>query len=330
MLAARLYGPRDLRVEEVPEPRLDGRGWVLVRTVAVGICGTDKAFYTGSYPLFKRPLIPGHEVVGVVADGPEEWVGRLVTSEINLILDPSAPCAREAYTHCPPGVRRVLGIDFDGGMAEYFATRVEALHSVEGIEPPEKGIFVEPLAAVLRAFRLEPLEPRSRLAVIGTGLIALLAAQVARMHGADVTVYARRGSQKARLFEKLGFHVEHVEEVDVDKVKWGGLGYDAALEATGTPEGLNLAVYLVRPLGRVYAKSTHGRMAQLDATVAVVKEVRIIGSRCGWHRDFEDAIALLKSGEIEAPITAEYSLRDARQAFERSLQRDSFRVIVKP
>ncbi len=331
MLAARLYGPRDLRIEEVPKPRVDpDRGWVLVETLAAGICGTDKAFYTGSYPLFKTPLIPGHEVVGVVVEGPEQLRGRLVTSEINLIVDPSHPCVREAYTHCPPEARRVLGIDFDGGMAEYFATRRDAVHAVEGIEPPERGIFVEPLAAVLRAFRLEPLKPRTRLAVIGTGLVALLAAQVARLHGADVTVYARRGSPKARMFEKLGFHLEYVEELDVERVKWSGAGYDAVLEATGSPEGLGTAVALVKPLGTVYAKSTHGRPASIDATVAVVKEVRIVGSRCGWSRDFEDAIRLIREGLVETPVTAVYPLREARAAFERSLERDAFRVIIKP
>ncbi len=329
MLAARLYGPRDLRIEEVEKPR-GGDDWVIVRTLAVGICGTDRAFYTGSYRLFKAPLIPGHEAVGVVEEGPSELRGRLITTEINLILDYSHPCVREAYTHCPPSVRRVLGIDFDGAMAEFFATRVDAIHVVEGVEPPKKAVYAEPLAAVLRAFRLEPLEPRARLAVVGTGALALLAAQVARLHGADVTIYARRDSPKARLFEKLGFHVEPVEEVEVERVKWLGLGYDAVFEATGTPEGLNIAVAIARPLGRVYAKSTHGRPAEIDATVAVVKELRIIGSRCGWHRDFEDAIQLLRSGVIEAPITATYPLRDARRAFERSLERDAFRVIVKP
>ena len=65
MKALRLYKAFGLRLEKVEDPRpLEGRS--LIKTVAVGICGTDKAFYTGSYPLFKSPLIPGHEVAGVV------------------------------------------------------------------------------------------------------------------------------------------------------------------------------------------------------------------------------------------------------------------------
>jgi len=326
VLAAVLYGPRDLRVEERPEPRRLGNDWVVVETRAVGICGTDRAFYTGSYPLFKKPLVPGHEAYGVVVDGPREWLGRPVVTEINLVTDPLAPCAREAYTHCPPGKRLVLGITFDGAMAEYFLTKVDALHDASRLEP-HQAIHVEPLAAVLRAFRLEPLKPGTSLAVIGTGTIALLAAQVARLYGASVTVYARRGSPKARVFEKLGFHVELVEEVDAERVKWDGL-YDAVFEATGTPEGLDLAVKLVKPLGTVYAKSTHGRPTPIDATVLVVKEARIIGSRCGWHSDFEQAIRLLEEGRVETVVTAEYPLRAAREAFERSLERDAFRVVV--
>ncbi len=326
MLAAVLYGPRDLRVEDAPKPERLGDEWVLVKMEAVGICGTDRAFYTGSYPLFKKPLILGHEAYGVIVEGPKEWLGRPIVTEINLVIDPLAPCAREAYTHCPEGRRLILGINFDGAMAEYFLTRIDAVHDANRLEPYQ-AIHVEPLAAVLRAFQLEPLRPGTNLAVIGTGTLALLAAQVARIQGARVTVYARRDSPKARVFEKLGFHVEHIEELDLEKIKWSGV-YDAVFEATGNSQGLDAAVKLVKPLGVVYAKSTHGRPSSIDTTVLVVKEARIVGSRCGWYSDFEQAIRLLAEGEIETVVTASYPLREARTAFERSLERDAFRVVI--
>ncbi len=64
MKALRLYKSFDARLEDVAEPMPD-KGWVLVKTLAIGTCSTGKAFYTGSYPLFKSPLVPSHEVVGV-------------------------------------------------------------------------------------------------------------------------------------------------------------------------------------------------------------------------------------------------------------------------
>ena len=82
MKALRLYKPFDTRLEDVAEPT-PSKGWVLVKTLAVGICGTDKAFYTGSYPLFKSPLVPGHEVVGIVVSS-GRLEGVTVVSEINF------------------------------------------------------------------------------------------------------------------------------------------------------------------------------------------------------------------------------------------------------
>jgi len=144
MDALRLYGPRDLRLEDVPIPE-PPRGWALVRTEAAGICGTDKAFYLGTYPLFKSPLVPGHEVVVRVVEGPEGLLGKRVVAEINFACGRCRLCRSGLYTHCPR--KRTLGIDFDGGMAEYFVSPVEALHAAERLDPVA-GVAVEPLAAV--------------------------------------------------------------------------------------------------------------------------------------------------------------------------------------
>ncbi len=330
MRAAVLHGPRDIRVEERPAPR-PGPGWVLVRTRLVGICGTDKAFYTGAYRPPKLPLVPGHEAVGEVVEGPDELVGRRVVTEINLVADWSHPvCRAGMYTHCPPPARRVLGIDFDGAMAEYFVSRPEALHPVDGLSD-EEAVFVEPLAAVLRAFKLRPLEPGWSVAVLGTGPLALLAAQVARLSGARVTVVARPGSPKRRFFEELGFRVlTYREALEEARGINEGLGYDAVVEATGSPEGLGQAVELVRPLGVVYLKSTHGRPAPLDQTAAVVKEVALVGSRCGTSREFREAIELLRAGLVRVRVTARFTLDRVREAFEASLERGQLKVVVAP
>jgi len=83
MKAALLYGPYDMRVECIPKPTSSG-DLVLVKTLAVGICGTDKAFYRGTYRLFKKPVVLGHEAVGIVVEGSEELVGKEIVPEINI------------------------------------------------------------------------------------------------------------------------------------------------------------------------------------------------------------------------------------------------------
>jgi len=325
--AALLYGPGDLRVGEAPRPR-PGEGWALVEPRAVGVCGTDKAFYRGTYPLLERPLIPGHEVSGVVVDGPEELVGESVVSEINFACLRCRVCRAGLYTHCPN--RRTLGIDYPGGMAELMAAPAWALHRHR--LPHEVAFAAEPLAAVLNALHQEPPREGWSVAVLGTGFIALLAAQALRLRGFDPVVVARPGSRKAGRLRGMGFRVLGFEEaLEAGRAEsWSGLGFDMVFEATGSNRGLRQAVALARPRGVVHAKSTPGGEAPLPLTEAVVKEVRVVGTRCGTFREFQAALRLLEAGAVRVPVDASYPLEEARQAFERSLEGDTFRVVVRP
>lgn len=327
MKAVVLRGPRQLTVENVAEPK-PPEGWALVEVHSVGICGTDKAFYTGSYPLLKKPLIPGHEVSGVVVKGPRELEGVKVVSEINFACRQCRVCQSGLYTHCPR--KATLGIDFDGGMAEYFIAPVWALHPHS--LPHEKAFAVEPLAAVIHMYRTLPPQPGDLVAVVGTGFIAYLSAQVARLLGANVVVVARPGSIKARKFMEAGFKVVSLEEAwkVAESESSLGLGFDMVVEATGSNAGLRLAVDLVKPRGVIHLKSTPGGLAEFPQTLAVVKEVQVVGTRCGDWRDFKLALSLLSSGKIDVVVSAVYSLDNAVEAFEKSLEKDSFRVLLKP
>ncbi len=338
MRAAFIEAPGRVVVGEAPEPEVPP-GWALVRSVAVGICGTDKAFYRGSYrPPGGYPLIPGHEAVGVVASAPMEYgdlVGRLVVPEINLVDKGDMwrePCRSGLYIHCPAPVKRTLGIDYPGALAEYFSVPAWLLHPVEGLRP-EEAVAVEPLAAVLKAFSLEPPRPGDRAAVVGSGFLASLAGQVLQnVYGLDVVVFARGDSPKRGLLESLGLRVEPVEdavEVARREGRWG-LGFDVVFEATGSGEGLDVAVRIARPQGVVHVKSTSGERSCFDQTLAVVKELRLVSSRCGTWREFEEAIRLLRSGVVRPLVTSVvWGLENAPEAFERALRREELKVVVR-
>lgn len=318
MKAVVLHGVRKLEVKEVIPP-IPPQGWALVKTELVGICGTDKAFYVGSYRMHKSPLIPGHEVVGRVVEGPDWLIEKRVVPEINFPCRGCDYCRRGLYTHCPN--RRTLGIDFDGGMAEYFIAPVDALHLFEG--SPEKGIFVEPLAAALRALNLRPIKSGGRAAVIGTGNLAWLITQVLRrLCGASVDVIAKRGSTKAAYFKSVANVVYHNEVIDSS--------YDAVFEASGDPSALDLAIKIAKPRCVVHLKSTHSAPTQINATSAVVKEVEIIGSRCGTFLEFKSAIELLIRGTVEPMLNKIYALDDAEGAFEDSLEKSYLKVALRP
>lgn len=320
MLAAVLYGPYDIRLEKrtIPKPP---NGWALVKTIAVGICGTDKAFYTGSYRPPKLPLIPGHEVVGIVVEGPHDLVGHVVVSEINFSCGQCKYCRDGLYTHCPH--RRTLGISFDGGMAEYFVAPITALHIVDGLDPLI-ATQVEPLAALINMLRLTQIEPGASVAILGSGNLAILALQLLKVYGFEPTLIVRKDSPKVEYLERLGAKYVNVDEVVKEKQM-----FDVVIEATGSPTGLELAVKLVKPRGKILAKSTHGRPCTIDITTLVVKEASIIGSRCGRWDDFELAVKLLRSGKVKPIITSVYTLHQIQEAFKKALQRDQVKVVVR-
>lgn len=328
MRALLIHAPYTATISETKTPTPPS-SWVLVKTLAVGICGTDKAFYTGRYQLLKKPLVPGHEVVGVVVS-PSELESRVVVSEINFSCGKCYYCRLGLYTHCP--YKKTLGIDFDGGFAEYFIAPVTAIHDVEGLNPIT-ATQIEPLAAVLNALEQYPITPSSSVAIIGTGNLAYLITQVLRISGFDVVVVARRGSRKTHYFTSLGVNIIFEDEL-VDYVKRNtreGQGFDVVFETSGDPRALDIAITITRPRGIVHLKSTPGEVFTVDMTRAVVKELRIIGTRCGTFREFKRAIQLVKSSAVKPLITTVFKgIEKGINALEKSILGEDIKVVVEP
>ncbi len=333
MKALILHGKEDLRVEEVEEPVPPG-GWVKLKVEEVGICGTDKAFYKGTYRPLKLPIIPGHEIGGVVVDVgkgvDKDLIGRRVTTEINISCGKCWFCKHGMPTQCP--YRKTIGISIDGGMAEYMITSADVLHFIDDLTPA-KGAMVEPLAAVLEGIQQAPPPPGANIAVLGIGTIGLLSIQVLRLLGPNILVgVSRPGSPKAKIAEKLG--VDEVLTYDealhlVKRKTPEGQGFDYVVEATGSPEGVGMALNMVRPRGVIIAKSTHGKMVSLDYTSLIVKEVQLVGSRCG---PFPPAIRLIREGlvKVDELITDKYPLTDGVNAFKKAFSRESVKVHLLP
>ncbi len=136
---------RRLRVrDDVPLPE-SPPGEALVRVLCAGICNTDIELTRGYYPFSG---IPGHEFVGVVAQGPAPLVGRRVVGEINAVCGACGACVAGRRSHCER--RTVLGIvNRHGAFAEYLTLPAENLHVVPDQVATDAAVFTEPLAAAL-------------------------------------------------------------------------------------------------------------------------------------------------------------------------------------
>ena len=326
MLALVLFKAHDLRLESVPVPQPPSK-WALIKTIAVGICGTDKAFFTGSYPLLKKPIILGHEVSGIVVKGSNKLEGKIVVPEINFPCDSCQYCRSGLYTHCPH--RKVLGINFDGAMAEYFIAPITALHVVEDLDPII-AVEVEPLAAIINALEQFPPRPCDEIAVIGSGNIAILTIQLLRSMGFDVTAIVRKDSPKIRYVSKYATHILTVEEIEQCTDIFKKRGFSYIFEVSSDPNAINIAISIARPRALIHVKSTPGSYGKINLTPAVVKELRIVGTRCGSFREFEKAINILREGVVEPPITnVVKGLERGVEAFKLAFQRDQIKVVIK-
>jgi len=320
-----LIAPKRLQPQELPllKPAL---GQVLIKALYSGICSTDLAIYQGHYAT-TLPLVLGHEFCGEIIEvGPEvapEYLGKLVTSEINetcISRQDPAPCPmclKGWSNHCQQ--RRVMGIKgWPGAFSQLLLSPVRNVHLIPPNIPPPEAVFIEPLAAAIQTFELSPITPGETVTVLGIGRLGSLVGQVAALMGAKVIAIGR-SDKKLALARQLGvWQAINARQGDLaPKVTelTAGKGSDMVVEATGSQEGFSLALRLVRPGGVIALKTTSGLPATIDATSLVVNEVRVQGSRCG---PFPKAISLLEQGKIkvEPLISGIYPLAELERAFQ--------------
>ncbi len=293
------------------------RGEALVRIRYAGICSTDLEILKG-YMDFTG--VPGHEFVGTV-ETPRSLAGRRVTGEINISCGRCELCRRGLGKHCRK--RTVLGIaGRDGAFAEYLAIPMTNLHAVPDGVSDEDAVFTELLAAACEIPERVYISQSSRVAVLGDGRLAAMAAQVLRLKTKTLTVIGV-DKEKMRLIAGLG--IDTVHSATVSSMKGS---FDVAVECTGNRMGLPDAVELVRPHGTVVLKSTFHAPLKWNPSRAVVNEITIVGSRCG---PFETALGLLKKKKIEtAPfLTAIYPFGRWETALRRAKRRDAFKVLLE-
>jgi threonine dehydrogenase-like Zn-dependent dehydrogenase len=289
----------------------------IIQVLQAGICSTDLHLVKG-YMDFQGVL--GHEFVGVVdhAPGHSSLVGKRVVGEINAACRVCPTCQNGRPTHCPN--RTTLGImGRDGAFADYLSLPVENLYLVPDGMTNEQAVFVEPLAAACEIPQLVGIKPTDRVIIIGDGKLGLLCAQVLALTGGQVTLLGRHSERHAWLFQK-GIAV-------TSEIKNITPGVDIVVEATGRPQGLTMAIQLVRPRGTIVLKSTYHGQVSVNMTELVINEISIIGSRCG---PFAPALRLLagKMIEVEPLIHSCFSMTDGIKAMEQAAQPGTLKVLL--
>lgn len=303
-----------LRDEPPPTP---ASGEVLVKVHVAGICGTDLEIL-GGFGDFDGIL--GHEFVGSVVSAGSALSGKRVVAEINCVCGRCDMCSAGLSNHCRR--RTVIGIS---GRPGVFAEQV-AVPERNCIEVPdsvgdEEAVFTEPLAAAYQVIRQIKIEPRMNVAVVGTGRLGLLAAQVLALTGCRLTAIGRNLKTLAFLDRK---RIRTAVVSDVAQFN----DYDVVVDCTGSAQGLPFALRLVRPRGTVVMKTTCSAAATVDLTPLVVNEVTVLGSRCG---PFGDALGALARKQIDvvSMISRRMPLSQGVEALRLAADPEHIKVLLK-
>src|SRR6266581_7199934 len=256
-------------------------GEALIRVLQAGICNTDLEITRG-YMDFQG--VPGHEFVGMVEEildpsgipSASPLVGKRVVGEINAACHrhDCFSCQQHMPTHCPN--RTTLGIvNRDGAFAEYLTLPTRNLHLVPDTISDEEAVFVEPLAANFEILEQVHLKPTESVLILGDGKMGQLAAQVLALVGCEVMMVGKH-EEKLALAEKCGVHVYLLEDAERFSLE-SGRRADVVVECSGSAQGLELAMRLVRARGIIILKSTVAAKSTLHLAPIVIDEIRVQG-----------------------------------------------------
>ena len=263
--------------------RPPGPGELRVRVAVAGICGTDRRLAArGADP----PRIPGHEAAGHLDDGTP--VG----------IHPDVGCGR--CPHCLAGLenrcpdKRSVGLDRDGGLAEWLC--VPAAHAVT-VAGLDLGLvpLLEPLACCLHALSTLAVRRDDTALVVGAGSMGLLCMWALQAVGATVAV-AQRSPERRALAARLGADVVLGPGQD-PQAELGRAPSVAVVAAPGT-EPLAWALAKVAVGGRVHAFASTPGGAPVDANVVHYRHLTVIGSTGSTVGDYRRARDLAASGEV--------------------------------
>jgi len=314
MKTAIIYGPGDLRVEEVDRPEI-GADDVLVRVRASGICGSDVHRYLGTdYGRIcsPYPMNSGHEYCGEVVE---------VGGQVQTFGE---------------GDRVTLGVAWSSGdlgaFSDYLHVRDadRRLHKLPGEMDYIDGSLIETFIVALKSCRRPNPTADDRILILGAGPIGLAVLLYCRAMGLEDITVSEPSAVRRELAERIGGVVVNPAEEDLaEVVASSGKEVDVVFECAGQEETLRQAMGLTRPEGRIslighYRKTPHFNIEDL-----VMKGLNVFAP-IGGNPFFDEAVELVaeKRVDLAQMVSHRFAIEEAREAFEMAADVDrSVKVI---
>lgn len=339
MRVAMYYNNRDVRLEEMPKPEI-GTDELLVKVLASGICGSDVLEW---YRIKKAPLVLGHEIAGEIVKIGKNVEGYQIGDRV--FVSHHVPCNTCSY--CLNGHHTACETlhttnYYPGGFAEYL--QVPCINVDRGVfllpeeVSFEEGVFIEPLACVVRAQRIVKLLPGQSVLILGSGISGLLHLLMAKALGAGRVIMTDINEYRLKMAMEFGSDgVIHASE-DVPSVFWkknNSRLADLVIICTGAQTAFTQAFKSIDRGGTIlfFATTDPG----VDVIVPVNdfwrNDIKMMPSYGNSPLDATVAIELIRSGRINVKplITHRFGLQDTVKGFQLvAASKESIKVIIEP
>jgi len=342
--AVTFQAPGEVRVEERPEPELEGDDDAIVRVETTGVCGSDLHIYHGRV-VIEPGFTLGHEYVGtVIAAGPKVQRVKEGDRVLGCFLTACGECffcRRTDFHKCDQG--RVFGHGaLLGSLQGAQAEQVLVPHANLSLRPVPDGVSDEValfagdvMGTGYHAVEELDLEPGASVAVLGLGPVGLCAVQAARQAGAEAVLAVDSVEERLRMAESFGATPIHLTEEDVGaraREATEGRGPDGVVDAVGHPDALGLATRLARKAGTISAIGVYAEPIELHMGIVWIKSLQIRAGQANVIKHLDPVLAKLASGELDPSplVTHRMSLEEAPEAYAIYDRREALKIALSP
>ena len=338
MKAAVYHSQNDIRVEELPAPKI-GDDEILVQMKSCGICGSD---LMGWYLERRAPLVLGHEPAGVIAEKGSRVkdfsVGDRVFVHHHVACLKCHYCQHGDYTLC----KQFHGTNIDpGGFAEHFRVPAPNLqldtHEIPEPMTFDEATFIEPVGCCLRALKKCAVQKGDSVAVIGAGATGIIHTALAKIMGAGQVIVSDLFDYRLSMAKKFGADIsvnpKDKSLSDIVKRETDKRGVDLAVVTAPSLEAYRAALGICRNGGKlcIFAPTNPHEYLQISPKDLFFSEVQVIPSYSTSHIETKEALELIASRKLKVKelITHRFRLEDTAKAFKTALEsKESLKVLV--
>lgn len=323
ILAARLTSPFNFEYVDIPIPQA-GDDEVLVKLAYMGICGSDMHMYHGKHPYMSYPVIPGHEMSGVI-----ETVGPKVegySAGDKVLVYPEVIC-HNCYS-CKMGRHnvcehlKVMGVHMDGGATRYLSVKPFNLCKAPDNLDCELIPLAEPLAVGIASVKRSAHYRQANIVIVGAGTIGNLTAQAAQAMGASRVMITDVKQKKLDYAKECGIsYCVNTENVSLKEAIIEVFGperkADIIIDCAANTNVFNSIMEAARKNSTVVFTGNYNNRVDFNIPTMQRQEISLIGHILYVKDDIYEALDMLGNGRIYIKnfITQRYNLEQIHEAF---------------